>query len=313
VPLIINDQKIDDSILESEFNEIKTYFERLGNVSCCERDPEFRGYARDNIIARALLAQESRKRMSVTPDEEVDAAVAKLIAQYGGEVQFYAATGASPTHMNLVRHDVEADLRVKRMMDTLCADLAVTDEELHEFYEKNIANYMTMEEVRASHILKAPKRGEERAGAYEDLRKARALLLKGADFDEIAKKHSDKADEHIDLNFFKRGELTEEFELVAFSMNIGEISPVFASTFGFHLIKVTDRKPSVAKPFDTVRDEVRQQYIEGTRQERARKLVEELKATAKIEDLTEEEPVSPHVHSEPGSAVGSEAVSASHD
>ena len=289
--LLINGQRIDDSILESEFNEIKTYFERLGNVSCCERDPEFRGYARDNVIARVLLAQEAKRKMQPTPDAEVDASVAKLIEQYGGEVQFYAATGASPTNMHLVRHDVEVDLRVKRMMDEMCADLTPPEEELRKYYQEHIANFMTLEEVRASHILKAPKRGEERQAAYDELRAARRELLKGADFDEIAKKHSDKADEHIDLNFFKRGELTEEFELVAFSMEIGEISPVFTSTFGFHLIKVTDRKPATPRPFDEVRDEVRRQFVEGQRQDRAKKLVEELKAVAKVEDVVEEEEV----------------------
>jgi parvulin-like peptidyl-prolyl isomerase len=286
--LLINDQRIDDGIIQSEFGEIKTYFERLGNVSCCERDEEFRGYARQNIIARVLLAQEAKRKLDPTPDAQVDAAVAGLIQQYGGEVQFYAATGASPNHMDLVRHDVEVDLRVKRMMDEMCNDIVVTDEELRQHYEKNIDRFMTLEEVRASHILKSLKRGEEREGAYTTLRQARLELLKGADFDEMAKKHSDKADEHIDLGFFKRGELTEEFELVAFSMEVGEISPVFTSSFGFHLIKLTERKPSVPKPFETVKDEVRQQYIEGHRQERAKNLVEELKTRATIEDVSEE-------------------------
>ena len=77
--LVINGQRIEDSIIEGEFSEIKSYFERLGNVSCCERDPEFRGYARDNVIARVLLAQEAKRKMQPTPDAEVDASVAKLI------------------------------------------------------------------------------------------------------------------------------------------------------------------------------------------------------------------------------------------
>jgi parvulin-like peptidyl-prolyl isomerase len=287
--LLINDQRIDDGILQSEFAEIKTYFERLGNVSCCERDEEFRGYARQNVVARVLLAQEAKRKLDPTPDAQFDAAVAALIQQDGGEVQFYAATGASPNHMHLVRHDVEVDLRVKRMMDEMCNDIAVSDDELREHYKKNIERFMTLEEVRASHILKSPKRGEVREGAYTLLRQLRQELLKGADFDELAKKHSDKADEHIDLGFFKRGELTEEFELVAFSMEVGEISPVFTSSFGFHLIKLTERKPAEPKPFESVRDEVRAQHIEGHRQERAKVLVEELKTRAKIEEISEEE------------------------
>ena len=197
--LLIKNQRIGDSVVQSEFSEIKSYYERLGNVSCCERDPEFRGYARDNIIARVLLAQEARRKLPPMPDSEVDAAVAKLIENYGSEVQFYASTGASPDQMHLVRHDVEADLRVKRMLDDLCVDLAVSDDQLRGHYQAHLQHFMTPEEVRASHILKAPKRGEERAAAYDELRAVRRELLAGADFDALAKKHSDKADDNIDL------------------------------------------------------------------------------------------------------------------
>lgn len=285
--LIINGQRIEDQAIYSEFSEIKAYFERLGNVSCCERDDEFRGYARQNIIARVLLAQEARRRIEPMPEAEVDAAVAKLIEQYGGESSFYATTGASPEQMHLVRHDVDADLRVRKMMDDLAADARPGDEELREHYQRNIGQFMTAEEVRASHILKAPRRGEQRQAAYDELRQVREQILAGGDFDALARKHSDKADERIDLNFFKRGELAEEFELVAFSMNIGEISPVFASPFGLHLIKLTDRKPAAPKPFDSIRDQVREHYMESKKQERAKALVDRLQAKAVIEDVAE--------------------------
>ena len=286
--LLINGQRIEDSVLYSEFSEIKTYFERLGNVSCCERDDEFRGYARQNVIARVLLAQEARRRLPPMPETEVDGAVAKLVEQYGGESCFFTMTGASPEQMPLVRHDVEADLRVRKMMDDLSADLNPTDGDLRQFYEQHLDRYMTEEQVRASHILKAPTRGEQRNSAYESLRQVRKQLQAGADFDELARKHSDKADEHIDLNFFKRGELADEFELVAFSMEVGELSPVFASPFGFHLIKLTDRKAAEAKPFDTVRDDVRRDYLETIKQERAKELVEKLQGIAKIEDVPQD-------------------------
>ena len=71
-------------------------------------------------------------------------------------------------------------------------------------------------------------------------------------------------------------------------MEVGEISPVFTSTFGFHLVKLTERKPAMPKPFETVKDEVRQQYIEVQRQERAKKLVEQLQAQSKIEEVADE-------------------------
>ena len=283
--LVINGERIDDAVLDGEFSGIKAYFESLGNVSCCERNDEFRGYARENVIARVLLAQEARRSQPPVPDAEVDVAIAKLQEEHGGAERFYAAIGASPDQLAAVRRDVELNLRVRNMLEQSDPSAAAPEPaELLAYYEQHIDAYKTAEEVRASHILKAPTRGEQRAVVYEELREVRRQLLAGADFDTLAKQHSDKAQDHIDLGFFKRGELAEEFELVAFSMDVGELSPVFVSPFGFHLVKLTERKPSVPKPFDEVRDQVLEHFRQDRQQERTRQLVQSLQARAVIED-----------------------------
>jgi parvulin-like peptidyl-prolyl isomerase len=285
--LVINGERIDDAVVDGEFSGIKAYFESLGNVSCCERNDEFRGYARQNVIARVLLAQEAMRSRPPVPDAEIDEAIAKLKEEHGGEQRFFAAIGAGAEQMDTIRRDVELNLRVRKMLEELSAkDPAPSGPELRAYYENNIEAYKTFEEVRASHILKAPSRGEQRETAYQELRQVREKLLTGEDFDALAKKHSDKADDHIDLGFFKRGELAEEFELVAFSMNVGEISPVFGSPFGFHIVKVTERKPATPKPFDEVRDQLREHFLQDRQQENTRKLVESLQAKATIEDET---------------------------
>ena len=290
--LVINGQRVDDGLLGSEFANIKSYYESLGNVSCCERDPEFRQYARENVTARVLLTQEAMRSRGPVPEADVEAQLDQLKQQHGGELQFLAAFGATPDDWPQIRRDLEVELRVKRMVDELiAADAASLDDAaLQAYYAAHLDQFMTAEEVRASHILKAPGRGEHRAGAYEELRKVRQSLLAGADFDETAKAHSDKANDHIDLGFFKRGELAEEFEIVAFSLNVGEISPVFASPFGYHVVKLTERKPPTPKPFDSVRDEVREMFLNERKQERTRELVKRLEAAAVIEEVAEEEP-----------------------
>jgi parvulin-like peptidyl-prolyl isomerase len=290
MPLIVNGQRIEDAVIDSEFAGIKAYHENLGNVSCCERDPEFRGMARQNVVARVLLSQEAGRRIEPSPDPEVDAAVDKLKEEYGGEQWFFARTGLTPETMHLVRHDVDLDLRVRRMMDRLAdEDCPPSDEILRRHYEQHLDAFKTAEEVRASHILINPPRGEDRQKAYETLRDVRRQLLAGADFDGLARQHSDKADEHIDLGYFKKNELAPEFETVAFSMTVGEISPIFVSPYGFHLVKLTDRKPSVPKPFDEIRDEVATHYREWLKQEKVRALVKELEAKAVVEEVTEPE------------------------
>jgi peptidyl-prolyl cis-trans isomerase C len=287
LPLLINGQRVEDDVLNAEFSNIKSYFESLGNVSCCERDPEFRGYARENVVARVLLAQEARRAVEPTPADEVEAALDKLKEEHGGEQRFLMMIGAAPDQLDLVRRDLEADLRVRRLVDRLVADDPhPTEAELRAYYERHIDNYKTPEEVRASHILKA-SRGEKRHESFEELRGLRKRLQGGADFETLARAHSDKGDEHVDLGFFKRGELAEEFEIVAFSMDVGEISPVFATPFGYHLIKLTERKPATPKPFEEVRDAVLEQMLVERKQEKTRRLVKELEARATIEEVEE--------------------------
>src|SRR5881396_1289022 len=102
---MINGQQIDDAVLNGEFASIKSYFESLGNVSCCERDDEFRGYARDNLIAKALLADEAARRVEAPPEAEIDAAI-EAMKQEQGEFQFAAMAATAPGQIEGVRREI---------------------------------------------------------------------------------------------------------------------------------------------------------------------------------------------------------------
>jgi parvulin-like peptidyl-prolyl isomerase len=288
MPLQVNGKPVHDDALFAEFSSIKSYFESLGNVSCCERDEEFRGYAKQNMIARMLLSEEAARKMPLPPDSEIDAAVEQM-KQEQGEFQFAALVATSPGQLEGIRAEIAANLRVQRFLESLWADLPEpTDDDLKKYYDAHLPAFMSPEELRASHISKNPGRGETREAVYQELRDVRKQLLAGADFDELARIHSDKGKEQIDLGFFKRGELPEEFELVAFSMEIGELSPVFPSTYGLHIAKLTDRHPPTPKPFDQARDAVRQMLLEEHRKQKTQSLVDHLQSTAQITETSDE-------------------------
>lgn len=302
--LIINGQAVDEELLEQEFSSIKASFEQLNPFAgCCERDEEFRGYARNNIVARVLLAQEAERRVESVSEAEIDAALQNLKDEHGGETQFYLAAGISPEQEDVVRQDLAANLRVKRLIDDVCADLPEpADQDLREYYEDNLDRYMTDERLHAIHILRSPSRGEDRAEAYEQMRQARRRILDGEDFEAVAREVSDKvrefneaseedrahAHDPIDLGTFKRGELMEEFELVAFSLRVGEVSPVFGTSFGFHIVKVVEHEPAAARPFEDVRDEVIAHFTEQQRGQRLQQFVQTLEADAAIEQTDDD-------------------------
>lgn len=153
--LIINGEEIDDEVIESEFRNVKGHYERLLQVACCERDAEFRGYAKDNIISRVLLNQESLKRIPEVDEAAITARLDKLIEEAGGETQFYMRIGMPYKDEKVVRENVAGGVRLDQMLAQVYgAEPEPTEAELRAFYEKNLSSYMSDEMIHAAHITK---------------------------------------------------------------------------------------------------------------------------------------------------------------
>jgi parvulin-like peptidyl-prolyl isomerase len=283
--LIINGEEIDDEVIESEFRNVKGHYERLLQVACCERDQEFRGYAKDNLISRVLLNQEAKRRLPAVADEDISSRLEKLIDEAGGETQFYLNIGMPYKDEAVVRENVAGGVRLDKMLaEVYSPEPDFSDKDLHAYYESHQELYLTDEEIRAAHITKGMQGAKSRADVYDAMRKLRRQLLDGADFMTLAEQERTEAQQQIDLGWFKRGEFMEEFETIAFSMNEGEISPVFSTQLGFHLCTILGRKPPQPKPFEEVKDAIRQRMLDEHRDEKFNRLIEELKSSASIQD-----------------------------
>src|SRR2546423_187220 len=174
MPLIINGRPIEDAVLDAEFSQIKSFHERVHNVSCCERDPEFRQTARENVIGRVLLTQEAMRVIDPPTEQEVEAALERLKTEHGGEAQFCAAMGIAPDQVGLVRQDLDVSLRVNKLLDRLVQDEPEPAEDaLRAFYQQNIASFTNPEERRASHISKGVSRMASREGMLDEFRRVR--------------------------------------------------------------------------------------------------------------------------------------------
>lgn len=147
---------------------------------------------------------------------------------------------------------------------------------LREFYEGNADRFGVPEERRASHILiRVPDAASESeaAAAEKKIGEIAAELRNNPErFAEIAERESQdpgSASRGGDLGFFGPGAMVPEFEEVVFAAEAGSISEPVRTDFGFHLIRVTEIKPSSVRPFDEVRDEIAEQLRE---QEIARRM-----------------------------------------
>jgi peptidyl-prolyl cis-trans isomerase D len=143
------------------------------------------------------------------------------------------------------------------------SQISVTDADLQAYYDQNIQQYSTPEQRRASHILIAVPASASAADKTAAKTKAATLLaqLKAnpADFAKLAKENSDdpgSAENGGDLGFFDKGLMVKSFEDAAYGLDKNQISELVESEFGFHIIKVTDIKPAIAKPFATVKNDI---------------------------------------------------------
>ncbi len=215
--------------------------------------------ALDGMLSEALVQQEAELRdiaiSEAAIEEEFQVQYTRMLDREGITEQqlrdYFAQQGAS-----LESWKAEARAQVKQQMlrdavaRAVVGPLEISDEELRAYFEEHRAQYGVPAKVSASHIL------------VEDEEKGRLLLEElagGAEFATLAREHSTcpSGQEGGALGWFGRGAMVPEFEEVAFSLEIGQMSDLVESDFGFHIILVTDRQEAEEAVFDDKRDQVR--------------------------------------------------------
>ena len=170
--------------------------------------------------------------------------------------------------------------------DALAEAIEVSDEQAEAYYADNEESFRTAEERRARHILFEL---EDKALAEEVL----ASLNAGADFSELAEQHSidaASAESGGDLGFFKRGIMVPSFDLEVFGMEIGDLSELVETQFGYHIIQLDDIKAGEQRSFAEVVDEVKDEFKKNQALEAFFTLQEQM-ATAAFENTLSLEPI----------------------
>ena len=198
-------------------------------------------------------------------------------------------------------HKTELKIPEKRKVKYALVDMqairnrtTVSAEDIQRSYEDNKQQYSTPEQVRASHILL--KTAEKDDGTVK--KQAEDLLAKvkaGADFAKLATEYSEDDASKVkggDLDFFPKGQMVPEFDKVAFSLKPGEISDLVKSQYGYHIIKVTDKKAATTKTLDEVRAQIEDQIKWDRAQTEAQRIADDvgksLKKPADIDTVAKE-------------------------
>ncbi len=172
------------------------------------------------------------------------------------------------------------DLRKRLIVETYLKkkvekEAQISDQEMKKFYDENKDKFKAGDQVKASHILvKTEKEATD----------ILAQLKGGAKFEDLAKKFStdSTASKGGDLGWFPKGAMVPEFDKVAFNLKEGEMSGIVKTQFGFHIIKVTGKRPAGITPYEEVKEQIKSNLLPAKQQEIFTKMKEEMKKSAKI-------------------------------
>jgi len=158
-------------------------------------------------------------------------------------------------------------LTLEFLKQEVAGKIQTTEEDLQQYYRGHRDEFKTPESVRVRHILIRADRSaseDDRRKAKEKIEGILKRILGGEDFAQLASEYSDDSGSKTkggDLGFITKGKTVPAFEKVAFSLDSGAISDVFETPYGFHIVKVEEKRESVVEPFEQVRDKVKEKLV----------------------------------------------------
>jgi foldase protein PrsA len=232
--------------------------------------------ALDTLIAEKIVELESDKKDLTVKDSEIEEELESIKESYGGEEAFNEALTSSGASLDSVKKNVESFLLTEKLLKDR---VSISDDQITEYFEANKDSFAQEEQVQASHIL------------VEDEKTAKEVKDKlddGGDFAELAKEYStdtSNAESGGELGFFAKGEMVTEFDDKAFAMKKGEISEPVKTEFGYHIIKVTDKKDAKEAVLDDHKEEIKDILFDQALQTEYGTWLEEQKEEYQIENL----------------------------
>ncbi|MGV8074016.1 MAG: peptidylprolyl isomerase [Syntrophobacteraceae bacterium] len=286
----VNGTVITQGQIDKESSRFEQQMSMRGGGEQASMDPaEVKKTVLDGLVARELLIQQSKKSGVTVADAEVDEHMSTLKKRFPTEADFTNTLAK----MNLSEADLKSqyrqDMMVKKTIDQeVTSKVTVTGEETKAFYDGNPEVFKTPEVVRASHILvkvDSKATDAEKAKAKEKIEKIQARIKKGEDFAVVAKETSEcpSSAQGGDLDFFQRGQMVKPFEDAAFAMKAGDTSGVVETEFGYHIIKVTDKKSPGVASYEEMKDKIEQHLKQQKTGQQLTQYVDQLKSSAKIE------------------------------
>jgi peptidyl-prolyl cis-trans isomerase C len=235
---------------------------RGGQQATPDMMPQMENAALEQLINIELLYQKGKKMPVKDLSQKAEEKVAQTRKQFSSQEDFEKALkGVNMTEKQL-RELAQKNIVIDSLLQKeVFSKITVTEADAKKFYDENPDKFKMPERTRASHILVSADQKatpEEKKKAKEKAAAARKRVAAGEDFATVAKTESNcpSASKGGDLGYFGKGQMVPEFEKAAAALKLGELSDVVETPFGYHVIKVTERKPSETVPFADAKNRI---------------------------------------------------------
>lgn len=231
----------------------------------------------DSMIEQKVINKEAEKKSVTVSEKELNKELDALITSYGGEDTFNQALEASGIKEKEVKKDLETNLKAKKLVEDT---IEISEDEMKSYFDENKDSFDQPEQVKASHILvKDEKTANE----------VKKKLSDGEKFADLTKEYSTDTASKEDggnLGYFSKEDMVQEFSDAAFNLKVDAISNPVKTEYGYHIIKVTDKKEAQDANYENSKDEIKQLLLENKFQSEYSTWLEETKKKYDIENFS---------------------------
>lgn len=287
---IINQEPITLSEVERSATGIQNEIRAEDRLERQEKVLELHRKVLNQLVEEKLIDQEIKRSGIKVTSKEVEGTLEDIRRRNSLTEEMLEKTLARDgITLDFFKKEIEKKVqRMKLINHSLKVELKPTERDLKDFYAKNADRYRGIETYRTSHILFHVPKGaseEEIQKAKKNCQKVLEKIRRGEDFGETALLYSEdsSAKDRGDLGYFKKGELLPAFEKEALRLGVGEVSGIVRTEFGFHIIKLVERKGGEPLPFESVKEDVQKDYYEKEMEKAFRQFLTTLKQKSIIE------------------------------
>jgi len=244
----------------------------------------------NKMIDNIIIDQEAKKTQMIIKDEEVTETINDFLSRRKMKMEdLINELARENSSIEAHRKEIKAHLlRMRLLRREIRSKVAVTEEEIGEYYLKNREAYEGKEAMRIKQILILFPKGADvrtKAKLREEMDGIHKRLLNGEPFDLIAAQISQgpAAATAGDLGFLEKGSMLPAVESIAFSLKKDEISKVIESPVGLHIVQSIDRRGAGIKPIETVREEIKARLEEEKIDKKYEDWIKELRKKSLIE------------------------------